>query len=164
MRKTIAPRNLSGSLRSSSTGWLLLVSCGLLLPLVGCSDADRAQAAVPAPPDVTWHEAASERGTYTVRWRSAPDPIPNNEPFELDVRVSAGPREEAPVPGLEIHVHADMPAHRHGMLRAPKTTPSGDGRYRVRGMLFHMAGFWRMHVDIVRDRELERATFDLTIE
>lgn len=110
-----------------------------------------------------WFEGSSERGTYLVRWRPSIAPVPNNEPFVLDLWVESTANPGMPVEGLEIHVHADMPDHRHGMARAPKTSAEANGRYHVRGMLLHMSGFWRLYVDIIDDGVLERAVFPLEL-
>ena len=149
-----------------------LILAGLLLSCVpedeaaccggeGCASASTVEAGDhhDQAPGV-WREGTTERGTYAMRWRPSPDPIPDNEPCRLQVEVSAG---GAPVDDVELHVHAWMPAHRHGMVRNPVATSIGDGGYEVRGMLFHMPGHWQLFFDVIRDGELERATFELEL-
>lgn len=113
-----------------------------------------------------WTEGTSERGRFVVRWRSLPDPIPVNEPFEMEVTIaraeSQGDGVEA-LSGIELFVHAWMPDHRHGMLRRPVATEVEEGVFRVRGTLFHMRGYWQLFVDVVENGELDRVQFRLDL-
>ena len=105
----------------------------------------------------------SNAGSYVVHYRPAPDPIPDNEPFGLEVWVldDAG---EAPQAGVELEVDAGMPAHGHGMNRVPRVEPSGEGHFLVTGMLFHMPGAWEMYFDVTRGARTERAQVDVVLE
>ncbi|MEM7203648.1 MAG: FixH family protein [Planctomycetota bacterium] len=147
-------------------GFGALAACGpSAAPLRG---AALALAGAPSAAALSWSVACSERGGFTARWRPVPDPIPVNEPFELDLRIERGDTTAAPhgepIADAEVFVHAWMPDHRHGMLRRPVATPaSRDGDYRVRGMLFHMGGTWQLFVDVILDGELERVRFDLEL-
>ena len=91
-------------------------------------------------------DASTDSGPLTLEWRSEPTPIPLNEPFELYVRArdTAG---EVP-PGAALGVEAWMPGHGHGMLRQPVAELQPDGWFRVRGMLFHMAGEWELRTRV----------------
>ena len=51
---------------------------------------------------------------------------------------------------------ATMPAHRHGMNYRPVIKPLGVGRYRVEGMMFHMAGQWELAFEVKSGRETLR--------
>jgi hypothetical protein len=42
-----------------------------------------------------------------------------------------------------------MPHHGHGMNVAPTVTRRSDGRWLVEGALFHMPGYWEVHLDRV---------------
>ena len=115
----------------------------------------------PAP---RWtHVATTNGGTYRVGWRSFPEPIPENEPFRLHVLIEradgSGPAPE----GLALEAGAVMPAHRHGMLRQPRTTRLEDGSYEVEGMLLHMGGAWDLFFDLVHARTVERARFPIAL-
>ena len=94
----------------------------------------------------------STKGLFEVELRTSPDPIPLNQPFELDVIVSsegAPPRSDV---SWTLRVEGWMPGHGHGMLRQPEVDDLGDGRYRVRGMLFHMPGLWELRVLVIETR------------
>ena len=41
-----------------------------------------------------------------------------------------------------------MPDHGHGTNYQARTSELGEGRYRVRGLLFHMPGLWEIYVDV----------------
>ena len=60
---------------------------------------------------------------------------------------------------IHIHIHFApllvegwMPGHGHGMLRQSEVDDLGDGRYRVRGMLFHMPGVWDLRIKVIETR------------
>lgn len=75
-------------------------------------------------------------------WRVADAaPIEVASHFALDVRV-------CPVDARLLAVDATMPAHRHGMNYRPTLKPLGDGRWRVEGLMFHMAGQWELRLDV----------------
>lgn len=46
-----------------------------------------------------------------------------------------------------VRVDATMPAHRHGMNYRPGIEALGGGRWRVQGLMLHMAGHWELRMD-----------------
>ncbi len=80
-----------------------------------------------------------------------------NEPFDFTVRVT-------PADDVALEVDAAMPEHRHGMIRKPVITPTGDGTFRVDGMLLHMAGRWEVYFDVTRRGVTERAECEIVLE
>lgn len=109
--------------------------------------------------------ATSRAGMFTAAWKVAGgESVPENEPFELDVWLFEGTGTETPLTGAELLVSAWMPDHGHGMNRKPEAEEVAPGRYRVRGMLLHMGGFWQLFVDVIRGGVSERAQFELTLE
>ena len=65
---------------------------------------------------------------------------------------------------IRIEADADMPAHRHGMVRVPRVTKTGPGEFRVDGMMMHMPGYWQLYVDVTRNGITERAQFDVDLD
>jgi hypothetical protein len=61
-------------------------------------------------------------------------------------------------------VDATMPEHRHGMNYRPVVAPLGGGRFRVEGMMFHMAGRWELAFEVQSGKETTRFTHDMQIE
>ena len=59
---------------------------------------------------------------------------------------------------------AAMPQHGHGMNVAPTVKRTGDGEFRVDGMLFHMPGYWELYFDLGSADSLERAQGSVTLE
>ena len=94
----------------------------------------------------------------------APEAWPQNEEFDLVVRVLDGPTRRAVVRDAEIRVDARMPAHGHGMTRDATLEIQPDGSWLVRGMLFHMVGHWELYVDLRRGAITERAQIDIDLE
>ena len=77
-----------------------------------------------------------------VLFRAVPAPIQVNRPFEIEALVCAG----APVTAFKVDAH--MPDHRHGMNYRATVTALGDGRFRARGLVFHMPGRWEVLFDV----------------
>ena len=101
---------------------------------------------------------------FTAAWSVVgADAIPENEPFELDVRLYHDAERTRPLTGAENVGSAWMPDHGHGMNRRPEATEVEPGRYRVRGMLLHMGGFWQLFIDVIAGGVSERAQFELEL-
>ncbi len=113
--------------------------------------------ALPVGPRSTYSVARK----FWVRQVPTPDPIPLNASFELELEIRDGTDPERPVTGAQVFVSGWMPDHLHGMNRRASTTELGDGRYRIRGMLFHMPGHWQILVDVVERGLSERAELDV---
>lgn len=77
----------------------------------------------------------------SVAWRTANGAaLATARPLELLVTV-------CPAGTRLVRVDATMPEHRHGMNYRPTLTEAGEGRWRVQGMLLHMAGRWELRFD-----------------
>jgi hypothetical protein len=105
----------------------LVLSC---LPLAG-------QAACPPAPE---DGAQVQQGGVLLAWRAAPAPRVG-QPFVMTVQV-------CPADVQLLKVDATMPEHRHGMNYRPTLQPLGGGRWRVDGLLWHMAGRWELRWDL----------------
>jgi len=122
-----------------------------------------------AGPDADgWTRGAFESGDYEVAWRvvEASEP-PVNDYFTLEVDLwRMDGDERVPLEGAELDVRATMPEHRHGMNTRPVPEEVGDGRYTVPAMLFHMEGYWVLHLSVRTGpgaEDVERANFDLQV-
>jgi hypothetical protein len=108
-------------------------------------------------------EVESNAGSYLVRYRPAPDPIPWGEPFALEVWVLDAAGEPRPARDAALSVDAAMPEHGHGMNRVPEVTRAGDG-FLVGGMLFHMPGRWELYLDVTEGALTERAQLEVLLD
>lgn len=78
----------------------------------------------------------------------------------VTVRTAAG----APVEDATITVDGGMPQHDHGLPTAPQVTAYlGEGRYRIEGVRFHMAGWWEFKLAIKATQGKDRVTFNLAL-
>ena len=84
--------------------------------------------------------------------------IPMARHFALDVQLCD--KDGASVAQL-TKADASMPAHKHGMNYRPTIKPLGDGRFRVDGMMFHMAGEWQLAFEVQAGKEVIRLTHDV---
>jgi hypothetical protein len=141
----------------------LLVAFGVLLALAGWY-ARRGQSGGPGRIADSPRAQRSSMGTYWVSFQPMPDPIPLNQPFTMSVAVYDGADHTKPISDSTVSIDARMPAHNHGMNLEPQVTATGDGTAKVDGMLFHMAGHWELYIDVIRDADVERTTFDVTLQ
>ena len=102
-------------------------------------------------------------GLYTVRWRTEPDEIPLNAPFTVELRLGRADGSELP-DTTKVVVDATMPAHHHGMNRAPRIESDDPSVWHARGMLFHMPGDWEVTIDVFERGVSERAVFEVELE
>ena len=105
----------------------------------------------------------SNAGAYQIKYLAAPNPIPLNEPFDL--QFSLRDRNGQTVgSGTDVQVDAAMPAHHHGMNLKPTVITNADGTYTAYGLLFHMPGLWQIYFDISQNGVTERAQADVTLD
>ena len=58
-----------------------------------------------------------------------------------------------------------MPQHGHGFDTQPQVTDQlGPGVFRVDGVRFHMAGSWRIRIDVAGDGVADFASFDVEVK
>ena len=99
---------------------------------------------------------------YRLSLKSDPGPkahrIPMAKHFALEVQLC----DAGGTSGAQLRkADASMPAHRHGINYRPTITPLGKGRFRVDGMMFHMAGQWELAFEVQAGKELTRLTHDV---
>lgn len=82
-----------------------------------------------------------QAGPVQAAWRAEPAPIVVGRPFVLWVTL-------CPAGAELVRVDARMPEHRHGMNYRPSVSKASDGRWRVEGLLWHMAGHWELRLDV----------------
>lgn len=112
----------------------------------------------------TGETTTAPHGAFTIRWTTTPAPLPTNEPFELDVEVTAAAEVAGDRNPIWLNLNARMPAHAHGMNTRPKVLDLGNGHFVVRGMLLHMAGDWELTFDVAKGRTREQATVTLSLD
>lgn len=103
----------------------------------------------------------SNGGKFSVELTTSPDPIPKNQPFDVNFRVIP---KSGTLSDEEVVVDARMPAHFHGMNRIAKVTRVKGGAWKAEGLIFHMAGRWELYIDVTRGGETERAQMDVDLK
>ena len=139
----------------------------------------RTAAAPAARPDACRARIVSNGGRYTVCVTTVPDPVPQNAPFAVNVSVYQNAARGALARNVILDVDATMPEHHHGMTLTPQVRAfdgpavqellpghgaMGNGRFEVRGLLFHMPGRWVIHFDITHGAITERAQLDIDLD
>lgn len=108
--------------------------------------------------------AVSRDGNYLLGWRPVKRAdVPVNEYFEIEAYIAPTRTPNDRVQDARLVVSAWMPGHGHGMVTTPKADPTGEGTYIVKGMLFHMGGFWQLFFDVVQGQTAERIEFELNL-
>jgi len=110
----------------------------LWVPVLAGGFFAAASAVAACPPTLQGTRVAA--GEHQLVFAAEPSPIPLGRPFVLQVETCG--------PAALAKVDANMPEHRHGMNYRPSITATGEGRYRVEGMLFHMPGRWRLMFEL----------------
>jgi hypothetical protein len=110
-----------------------------------------------APPEGFEARGRIEMDGVVVLYRTRPETIHVAQHFALDVIICGKDARE-------LSIDAVMPNHRHGMNYRPRVTASGEGRYLVEGMLFHMPGKWRFFFDVPASDRTRRLWQDIEID
>jgi hypothetical protein len=101
---------------------------------------------------------ATAEAEIAYRWE--PSVLKVGQFFAADVIACRAPGAGAV---REIVLDAQMPAHGHGMNYRPTATPAGQGRFRITGLMLHMAGTWRLTFDLVHGDTRTRLTQEVTL-
>ena len=118
--------------------WRGTVRVGAGLAAALASLAATASAACPAPPAGA---SVMADGPVQAAWQVEAGAIAVGRPFAIIVLL-------CPADAQLLRVDASMPEHRHGMNYRSSLKPLGDGRWRVEGLLWHMAGRWELRLDV----------------
>lgn len=132
----------------------------LLTATAACAPAEEAPADTAPSASASAHQAfrppperfnrsqTSSGGSWLLSYQAEPDPIPLNQHFRLLLNVQNAQNRQPAPDNLQLSLDATMPAHNHGMNVKPALKPLGQGRYEVQGLLFHMAGYWEIDVQL----------------
>ncbi|WP_291013068.1 hypothetical protein [Hydrogenophaga sp.] len=111
-------------------------------------------AACPFPADIP---AQMTTDAVQARWTTEPQPVQVGEPFALLVSL-------CPANAQLLRVDASMPEHRHGMNYRPSIQAIGPGQWRVEGLVWHMAGRWKLQLDTALAGQPHTLTQSLTLQ
>jgi hypothetical protein len=113
-------------------------------------DADGLPRTLPA-------EALTDKGSFRLSLETLPAPLPLNELFEIVVSVDASNAQDDSTNPVWLRASAEMPAHKHGMNTRIIIEQLDDGRFGLKGLLFHMRGEWLITFDVAKGRVHEQA-------
>jgi len=101
-------------------------------------------------------------GHFIVNLAPIPDKIPMREYHDWIVEVQDSQGRPTNLDSLSIS--GGMPGHGHGLPSQPIVDKHlGEGRYRVSGFLFNMAGDWFLRLHLVKSnvQDIAETTFSL---
>lgn len=128
--------------------FIATIACGLVYASRACAEG---------APGVLPSQVASEAGGFRLALQSTPAPIPLNELFEIVVSVDASAAADDSSNPVWLRASAEMPAHQHGMNTRVIVEQLDEGRFNLKGLLFHMRGEWLITFDIAKGRVHEQA-------
>ena len=108
-------------------------------------------------------EAVTEGGAFRLSLQSAPTPVPVNALFEILVTVDASAARDDSSNPVWLRANAEMPAHKHGMNTRVIVEQLGDGKFLLKGFLFHMRGEWLITFDVAKGRVNEQAKIKVVL-
>jgi hypothetical protein len=125
-----------------------------LLPMVALASPTFA---CPAP-EQGFQRLASQDAEVAYRWD--PADLKVGRFFAAEVVACKTPSSE---PVREIRLDAIMPAHGHGMNYRPAAVQTAPGHYKFTGLMLHMAGTWRVTIDLVQGAKRTRLTHEVKL-
>lgn len=140
---------------------LIVLVAVAIVAIAGWQLAMRMFMAAPGDLDLSLSKK-SENGLYAVSLAPEQAPIREGplESFILTVRMADG----QPVEVSRIEIAGGMPRHGHGLPTEPRVTAAlGDGRYRIEGFKFTMAGWWQIRFTIEAPPGRDEADFNIVL-
>ncbi|MEH6475755.1 MAG: hypothetical protein V7727_08695 [Sneathiella sp.] len=104
--------------------------------------------------------ANSLKGTgevYAVSVTTIPAQVMVGKPFS--VRVSVCSKKGQSFLG-DIKINAMMPMHKHGMNYKPSIEKISDGKFEMKGFVFHMPGKWQYKIDLKQGDSSDKVLID----
>lgn len=125
------------------------------------SAATSAQAPETAGDDTWQTTTAAGRFRITIRPEAGRIPIGPLQAWIVTIETPEG----RPAEVRQLVFDGGMPQHGHGFETRPEVTDRlGPGVFRVDGIRFHMAGRWRIRVDVAGDGIADVAFFDVDVK
>lgn len=140
---------------------LIVLVAVAIVAIAGWQLAMRMFMAAPGDLDLSLSKK-SENGLYAVSLAPEQAPIREGplESFILTVKMANG----QPVEVSRIEIAGGMPRHGHGLPTEPRVTAAlGDGRYRIEGFKFTMAGWWQIRFTIEAPPGRDEADFNIVL-
>jgi hypothetical protein len=141
------PGRSPGRFRGSLAFSILLFSLALNGPAAAC--------AVPEG----FARLATPEAEIAYRWE--PERLEVGQFFAAEVIACRAPGPEAV---REVVLDAQMLAHGHGMNYRPTATQMAPDRFRITGLMLHMAGRWRLTFDLVQGDRRTRLSRDVDLK
>lgn len=139
----------------------LLAGIGLLAVLAGILAAVYLYGAGQGGPDLS-HTRKTDGGLFVATLAPASGVVHQGElqSWMLTLKTPAG----AAVENAAIDISGGMPQHDHGLPTSPQVADYlGQGRYRIDGVKFTMAGWWQLHLAISAAAGSDTVVFNIVL-
>jgi hypothetical protein len=104
----------------------------------------------------------SKGKNYQIIFSPKKGQMPLNQYFDMDVQIKSAMGQILKFP-IKLSIDAGMAAHNHGMNSKPMIESLGQGKYKVSGLLFHMAGEWFLEFSIQRGVIFDKTKITLEV-
>lgn len=94
---------------------------------------------------------------YVASVTTIPAQVLVGKPFS--VRVSVCSKKGRPFLG-DLKINAMMPMHKHGMNYKPSVQKISDGKFEIKGFVFHMPGKWQYKIDLKQGDSSDKVLID----
>ena len=111
---------------------------------------------------VLWRTTTSDGGLFVATLVPASGVVRQGElqSWMLTLKTSSG----SAVENAAIDVSGGMPQHDHGLPTSPQVADYlGQGRYRIDGVKFTMAGWWQLHLAISAAAGSDTVVFNIVL-
>ncbi|MEZ4330290.1 MAG: FixH family protein [Myxococcota bacterium] len=140
-----------------------------VVALAACGSEAERPAAAPAAPATTTQSlpdgglrAITQAGRFVITVRPEAGSIPIGPLHAWIVTVTRPDGRPAAV--RQLVFDGGMPQHGHGFETAPQVTAAlGEGVFRVDGVRFHMAGAWKLRIDVAEAGSADVAYLDVDV-
>ncbi|WP_457617543.1 hypothetical protein [Lutibacter sp.] len=116
---------------------------------------------LPLPENLGFVESVGKN--YVIFFSPTIKQIPLNRYFDMEVSIKNSLKQVLRFPVI-LKIDAGMKAHNHGMNTKPMIESLGSGRFKVKGMLFHMSGEWFLRFKIIRGVISDKAEIKLLLK
>ena len=139
--------------------WLVLIS--IFTACDSSKSPEHKTSVLPLAENLDFVESMGKN--YVIFFSPPIKQMPLNRYFDMEVTIKNSVKQVLKFP-VALEIDAGMKAHNHGMNTKPIIESLGSGRFKVKGMLFHMSGEWFLSFKVMRGVISDKAEIKLVLK